>query len=81
MRAVHAARLRVPDDLALMGFDDFEWADCFEPRLSVIAQPCDQIGQRAADLLAQRIKAPDAATKTVRLASSLIIRRSCGCNR
>ena len=81
MRAVHEAGLRVPDDLALMGFDDFEWADCFEPRLSVIAQPCDLIGQRAAELLAKRIKSPGGPAKSIRLASTLVIRRSCGCNR
>ena len=79
MKAVHDAGLRVPDDLALIGFDDFEWADCFEPRLTVIAQPSDMIGQRAAELLAARIKTPDAPPKSIRLAPTLVLRRSCGC--
>jgi len=80
MRAVHEAGMRVPQDLALMSFDDFEWADSFEPRLSVIAQPCDLIGQRAAEMLAARIKSPGGPTRSIRLASTLVIRRSCGCN-
>jgi LacI family transcriptional regulator len=79
MKAVGDAGLRVPDDLALIGFDDFEWADCFEPRLTVIAQPSDVIGMRAAELLAARIKSPDAPPKSIRLAPTLVLRRSCGC--
>jgi LacI family transcriptional regulator len=79
MKAVHDAGLRIPQDLALIGFDDFEWADCFEPRLTVIAQPSEQIGQRAAELLAERIKQPDAPPKSIRLPPTLVLRRSCGC--
>lgn len=79
MKAVQDSALRIPDDLALIGFDDFEWADCFEPRLTVIAQPSDVIGMRAAELLAARIKSPDAPPKSIRLAPTLVIRRSCGC--
>ena len=79
MKAMHDLNLRVPQDLALIGFDDFEWADCFEPRLTVIAQPSEMIGLRAAELLAKRIKSPDAPAKSVRLPPTLIIRRSCGC--
>jgi LacI family transcriptional regulator len=79
MKAVHDSALRIPDDLALIGFDDFEWADCFEPRLSVIAQPSDAIGMRAAEMLAARIKAPDLTPNHERLAPQLILRRSCGC--
>lgn len=79
LKAVRDLGLRVPEDLALIGFDDFEWADCFEPRLTVIAQPTEQIGQRAAELLAERIKEPGGAPKSIRLAPTLVIRRSCGC--
>jgi LacI family transcriptional regulator len=79
MQAIREAGLRVPADLALAGFDDFEWADCFEPRLTVIAQPCQEIGRRAAALLADRIKGHDERKRTIRLQPSLVIRNSCGC--
>ncbi len=81
MRAVREAGLRVPDDVALAGFDDFEWADCFEPRLTVMAQPCAAIGRHAAALLARRIADPDASTETVRLTPQLVVRASCGAGR
>jgi len=85
MRAIRAAGLRVPEDVAIIGFDDFEWADCFEPRLTVIAQPVQEIGRKAADLLARRISAgndgdaADLEPRSVRLKPTLIIRNSCGC--
>jgi LacI family transcriptional regulator len=79
MQAIRAAGLRVPADLALAGFDDFEWADCFEPRLTVVAQPCQEIGKRAAALLAERINRSNGKTRSIRLKPSLIVRNSCGC--
>ena len=80
--AMHALRergLRVPDDVALVGFDDFEWADYFEPRLTVIAQPCQAIGREAASLLVERIADVGGKRRTVRLKTQLIVRTSCGC--
>ena len=80
--AMHALRelgLRVPDDVALVGFDDFEWADYFEPRLTVIAQPCREIGREAAALLIERIAAFDGKRRTIRLKPKLVVRTSCGC--
>jgi len=79
MRAIRAAGLRVPADIALVGFDDFEWADCFEPRLTVVAQPCVELGRRAAALLIERIRNADAPRRTIRLQPTLVVRTSCGC--
>ena len=73
-----ARGLRVPADISIAGFDDFEWADCFEPRLTLVAQPCEEIGRRAAFLLMERIAAPEGARRTVRLDAALRLRDSCG---
>ena len=78
MQAIRTAGLHVPTDIALAGFDDFEWADCFEPRLTVMAQPCADIGRTAAILLSQRIKNHDSPRQSVRLEPKLVIRTSCG---
>jgi LacI family transcriptional regulator len=78
MRGLKSLGKHVPDDSALVGFDDFEWADCFEPRLTVIAQPCIELGRRSAKLLLDRIKDPGKAPKTVRVKTSLVVRNSCG---
>ena len=77
VRAIRERGLSVPKDLSLVGFDDFEWADCFEPRLTLIAQPCVEIGRQAAMLLSERIASADSAPRTVRLEATLHIRQSC----
>lgn len=83
MRAIRSAGLSVPGDIALVGFDDFEWADCFEPRLTVIAQPVEEIGRKAAELLVRRIAADQSEEplkpQIIRLKPTLVIRKSCGC--
>ena len=81
MRGLKRMNLVVPRDIAVVGFDDFEWADCFEPQLTVVAQPCEEIGRSAAKMLLERIKKPERAPKTVRHETELIIRNSCGCNK
>ncbi|MBY5317925.1 MULTISPECIES: LacI family DNA-binding transcriptional regulator [Rhizobium] len=79
MRAVRDLGLRISEDLALIGFDDFDWADCFEPRLTVMAQPSEMIGMQAAEMLSRRIKSSTEDVRQVRLPAKLVIRRSCGC--
>ncbi|MDE1996740.1 MAG: LacI family DNA-binding transcriptional regulator [Rhizobiaceae bacterium] len=78
MRAIRERGLRVPNDIAILGIDDFEWADYFEPRLTLVAQPCDEIGRRAADLLIKRISNGRAPRQTLRLPPTLRVRESCG---
>jgi|SRR5579872_969952 LacI family transcriptional regulator len=79
MKALRESGRHVPKDIALVGFDDFEWADSFEPRLTVIAQPCHQMGVRAISELVKRMKNGDKRARTIRLPAELKIRSSCGC--
>lgn len=79
MHALRDAQLDVPGQMALVGFDDFDWADFFVPRLTLIAQPVNDLGARAVHLLLQRMATPDAPPQSVRLAPSLQLRNSCGC--
>jgi len=80
MRALRELGLRVPRDVALVAFDDFEWADLFDPRLTTIAQPCRDIGETAVRLLLERIHAPDLPPRHVRLPAVMQHRDSCGCH-
>ncbi len=80
MQALREAQIEVPGQMALVGFDDFDWADLFVPRLSLIAQPVKALGARAVELLLQRIAAPGAPPQSVRLAPTLQLRNSCGCD-
>jgi LacI family transcriptional regulator len=79
MHALRDAGLRVPEDIGLAGFDDFDWATAFTPRLTVVAQPCAELGETAVRLLMRRLKDPAARPKTLRLTPTLRVRDSCGC--
>lgn len=79
LRALRERDLAVPGDVALVSFDDFAWADLFEPRLTTMAQPCRAIGERAVELLLERIATPDLPPRHVRLAAEFRHRESCGC--
>lgn len=79
MQALRAANIRVPEDMVLAGFDDFDWADLFEPRLSLISQPIEKIGVTAVQLLLRRIANPTATYQTIQIEPQIKIRHSCGC--
>jgi LacI family transcriptional regulator len=79
MGVLHTSGVKVPDDLALVAFDDFEWAASFQPRLTAIAQPIQHIGAQAVDLLTAQMADRRIPPRTVRLDPTLMIRESCGC--
>src|SRR4051794_32672191 len=79
LRAISERGLKVPDDIALVGFDDFEWADLFAPRLTVIRQPTTDLGSRAVELLLSRLEDPSRPVRTERLEATFVHRDSCGC--
>ena len=55
MRALNEQGLRCPQDMAIAGFDDFQWADAFRPRMATVAQSGYDQGCAAARLLHDRI--------------------------
>ena len=79
MRSLRNAGMRVPEDIALVAFDDFEWADLFHPRLTTIAQPMEEIGKEAVNMLVSRLRNPKLSVRKVRLEPQFIHRDSCGC--
>ena len=63
MRQARARGLRVPDDLAVTGFNDFAFAEFVEPPLTTVHVPGYEIGRTAAQLLIEHLDgAPAAAT-------------------
>ncbi|MBJ7598911.1 MAG: LacI family transcriptional regulator [Candidatus Nephthysia bennettiae] len=78
--AIRDAGLSVPSDVAVVAFDDFEWADLFSPRLTTVAQPCREMGASAVRLLLSQLSGPAQAPRSIRLAPRFIHRQSCGCS-
>lgn len=75
-QAVRHHRLRIPGDVALVGFDETTWGAMVEPPITLIAQPTEEIGRTATELLFQRIEEPTRSPKTVILKGNLIVRGS-----
>jgi DNA-binding LacI/PurR family transcriptional regulator len=78
LQAAKAIHLRIPEDLAVVGFDDMEFAAHVNPALTTIVQQFIDIGLRAGMLLISRIEGNVGAPKHIELPTNLIIRESCG---
>jgi len=79
LTAIRHVGLRIPDDVALVSFDDFDLADLLDPPLTTMAQPATDIGRQAAQLILSRLnKEYQGEPRTVVLQPTLIVRKSCG---
>lgn len=67
---------RVPDDVSIVGFDDIALARYFDPPLTTVMQPKEQLGFEAISLLLEQLKNPDALPRTIILSTELVIRGS-----
>ena len=81
LHAVATLNIQIPEQLAFIGFDDFDLADILRPPLTVVRQPVQRAGEEAAQLLFTRLDGnPPAPTQKLNLPVELILRRSCGCD-
>ena len=84
IHALHEAGLSVPDDMAIVGFDDTPISATVDPPLTTVRQPIEQLGRLAASLLLDIIDArQDGAVQVspaqvITLPTELIVRESCG---
>jgi LacI family transcriptional regulator len=76
--AIERHGLSVPRDIALVGFDDFPWADVFRPRLTTVAQPLYDLGRTAADLVLKQLSGAGHHAERVLLPGTLVVRDSSG---
>jgi DNA-binding LacI/PurR family transcriptional regulator len=75
-RALHEYGFRVPQDVALVGFDDIPEAPFFEPPLTTIRQDFGALGKRGIDYLVERIQNPDLPVEQQIIYPELILRAS-----
>lgn len=76
LKAVKKKGLRVPEDIAIVGFDNIELTTMLEPSLTTVEQPSYQIGYQASELLIEKINFPNTSPKQIILDTELIIRDS-----
>jgi DNA-binding LacI/PurR family transcriptional regulator len=79
IRAFLDAGLRVPEDVSVVGFDDIQNAAFYNPRLTTVRQPLREMGRIAAEVLLERINAPERSKDSfVIVDPELIVRDSTG---
>jgi LacI family transcriptional regulator len=76
IRAFTDHGLRVPGDVSVVGFDDIQSAAFYNPSLSTIRQPLNQMGIEAARILLQRIRGQESFPDVVKILPELVIRES-----
>jgi LacI family transcriptional regulator len=77
LRAIRDRGLIVPDDVAVIGFDDLPMAAYASPPLTSVRQPISEMGAHAVRVLVEQIKGQGPAT-SVRFPARLVVRESCG---
>jgi DNA-binding LacI/PurR family transcriptional regulator len=78
LEAIHERGVRVPQELALVCFDDMPWATSLNPPLTAVAQPAEELGRTAAELLLERLRDPQRIPRRIILPNRLVVRSSCG---
>ncbi len=78
MMALKEAGLRIPEDIALVGFDDIRLAAYLDPPLTTVRAPIEQAARIAVEQLVKVIHSEEVELTTL-LSTELVIRRSCGC--
>lgn len=76
--AVQDAGLNVPKDIAIVGYDDREFASFSKPTITTVCPPSFDMGQMAAQLILDRLENQTEIENPVRVKGQLIIRESCG---
>jgi LacI family transcriptional regulator len=85
LHALATLKLKVPRDVALVGFDDLQMFDIFLPPVTVVRQPLEGLGRSAAEMLLEQLhgtprhRESAAGACNVVLPVELVVRRSCGC--
>ena len=79
IRTIHEAGLRVPDDVAVIGYGDIPFAALSHPSLSSIRLPAAELGRQAVQTLRRAID-EGSLQPPVTVDTALVLRRSCGCS-
>lgn len=79
IHAINDLNLKIPQELAFVGFDDYDLSKVINPPLTVVAQPVKQMGEKTGEIILKRIKSPNLTSfKPHILNTKLIWRQSAG---
>jgi LacI family transcriptional regulator len=78
LRALREAHRAVPEEVAVVSFDDMPFAGRTEPPLTTVRQPIQRMGQLAAETLIEMIEERTSQPRRIILPTELVIRATCG---
>lgn len=79
LEAIEELGLRIPEDIALISFDDSKWLKYLKTPITVVRQPLEEMGRTAAETIIKRIQHPSKSDfLNIHFETDLIIRGSCG---
>jgi len=81
LKALHKAGWQVPQDIALVGFDDIPAASAVEPALTTVRQPIERLGSMAVEVLLSVLETSlqeEVPAQRIVLPTELVVRASCG---
>ncbi len=78
MQSLIAARIRIPQDVRIVGIDDAGYAGLLPVPLTTVRQPCRTIGEAALATMLARIRRPNMPARDFLLDGELVVRLSCG---
>ena len=78
LETLRELKLRVPQDVAVAGFDNVEFSQFTQPPLTTVQQPTAEMGRLAAEMLFDRLEGKTTRAVCRRLPCQLVIRESCG---
>ena len=79
LQALHKYGIRIPEDVAVIGFDDLGFAPFLNPPLTTVRAPTESVGRIAAERLFELLE-NQSSNGAVVLPTEIIFRRSCGCH-
>jgi DNA-binding LacI/PurR family transcriptional regulator len=78
LQTLNRLKVRVPEDLRLVGFDDVRFANLLTIPLTTMQQPCRDIALTAFNCMRERIASPSMPARSIMLAPQMIVRETCG---
>ncbi|PYG85767.1 LacI family transcriptional regulator [Ruminiclostridium sufflavum DSM 19573] len=77
LKCLSNKNISIPESMAVIGFDDYNWSTITNPPLSTIKQPVAKLGAMAAELVLKRIENPEGPYTEYNLPAEFIVRKSC----
>ncbi len=76
IKFIQEQKLKIPDDIGIIGYDNYDWTEIISPPLSAIKQPAFEIGVQAAELILNKIQKPTSDCQHIKLKTENLKRSS-----